>query len=227
MPRFVGVLRLLVAGAVALAGCGRSSSEAASPPGGSPAMASAGATPAAGEDGPACAPQPAQPAPTPGQPPPPPPALPPLTITLGQPGEPGPVGEVPFSHKAHAGDCKMPCLSCHVYADKSPVAGLPSGRKCMGCHKFVAKEKPAVRVLAARFKAGQPLRWERVFAVPDFISFSHRVHLHAKEKMECKDCHGDVAAMKVVRQERPFTMGFCLECHQKKKASRDCIACHR
>jgi hypothetical protein len=222
MPRHVGVLAFLLGAAVALGGCGRSPPEAAPQPAASTVVA--GAAPAGGEDGPACASQPPQPVPLPGQPPP---QLPPLTITLGQPGEPAPVGEVPFNHKAHAGDCKMPCLSCHVYADKSPVAGLPSGRKCMGCHKFVAKEKPAVRTLAARFKAGQPLRWERIFAVPDFVYFSHRVHLHAKEKMECKDCHGDIAAMKVVRQEQPFTMGRCLECHERKKASRDCLACHK
>jgi hypothetical protein len=146
---------------------------------------------------------------------------------LGARGEPAPVGEVPFSHKAHAGDCKIPCLACHAFADQSPVAGIPSGRKCMGCHKFVAKEKPGVRVLAARVKAEQPLRWERVFTLPDFIYFSHRAHLHSKEKLECKDCHGDIAAQKVVRQERPFTMGQCLACHEKKKAPRDCTACHK
>ena len=63
--------------------------------------------------------------------------------------EGGGVGEVPFDHTIHAGKYGIPCLDCHVYADKSPVAGLPSGRKCMGCHKFVAKDKPAVQTLAA------------------------------------------------------------------------------
>jgi hypothetical protein len=147
------------------------------------------------------------------------------------------VGEVPFNHKIHSGDCKIPCLACHVFAEQSPVAGLPSGRKCMGCHKFVAKEKPGVRILAARVKADQPLRWERVFTLPDFIYFSHRAHLRtrdrdgrekdAKERIECKDCHGDIAAQKVVRQERPFTMGQCLTCHQKKKGPTGCTVCHK
>jgi hypothetical protein len=187
--------------------------------------AGSGSTPGpVADEGPACAPVATMPA---GDSAPPTPPLPPLAITLGQPGEPAPVGEVPFSHKAHAGDCKIPCLACHAFADQSPVAGIPSGRKCMGCHKFVAKEKPGVRILAARVKAEQPLRWERVFYIPDFIYFSHRAHLRSKEKLECKDCHGDIAAQKVVRQERPFTMGQCLTCHQKKKAPRDCTVCHR
>ena len=173
------------------------------------------------EEAPACGPVAA---PTPGATAPP---LTPLAIALGAPGEPAPVGEIPFSHKAHAGDCKIPCLACHVFAAQSPVAGLPSGRKCIGCHKFVAKEKPGVRVLAARVKAEQPLRWERVFTLPDFVYFSHRVHVRSKEKLDCKDCHGDIAAQKVVRQESPFTMGQCLTCHEKKKARRDCTACHK
>ncbi|MGO8968482.1 MAG: cytochrome c3 family protein [Myxococcaceae bacterium] len=136
-----------------------------------------------------------------------------------------PVGEVPFDHQIHAGQYRIPCLDCHVYADKSPVAGLPSGRKCMGCHKFVGKDKPAVQVLAQRFEDGQPLVWARVFAVPDFVYFSHRAHVGAK--VECKECHGDVAAAKTVRQNEPFTMGRCLTCHESRNASRDCMTCHK
>jgi hypothetical protein len=141
------------------------------------------------------------------------------------PGRPSVAGEVPFDHQLHAGQYKMPCLDCHAYADKSPVAGLPSGRKCMGCHKFISKEKPAVQLLAKRFEDGQPLRWTRVFAVPDFVYFSHRAHVVAK--VECKDCHGDVAAAKTIRPVQPFTMGSCLTCHETRKATRDCLACHK
>ena len=72
----------------------------------------------------------------------------------------GTAGDVPFDHTIHAGKYGIPCLDCHVYADKSPVAGLPSGRKCMGCHKFVDKEKPAVQTLAAHVEAAEPLRWQ-------------------------------------------------------------------
>ena len=138
---------------------------------------------------------------------------------------PSPVGEVPFNHQIHAGQYKIPCLECHVYADKSPVAGLPSGRKCMGCHKFVGKDKPSVQLLAKRFEDEQPLVWARVFAVPDFVYFSHRAHVGAK--VECKECHGVVASAKTVRQDEPFTMGRCLACHEARHASRDCLTCHK
>jgi hypothetical protein len=135
------------------------------------------------------------------------------------------VNEVPFDHTIHAGQYRIPCLDCHVYADRSPVAGLPSGRKCMGCHKFVASDKPAIQKLRERVAAGQPLAWLRAFAVPDFIYFSHRMHVRAK--VSCTECHGDMAAQRTVTQDRPFTMGRCLACHEDRHASRDCLSCHK
>ena len=138
---------------------------------------------------------------------------------------PSVAGEVPFDHTIHAGKYGIPCLDCHAYADKSPVAGLPSGRKCMGCHKFVAKERPAIQTLAARFEAGESLRWQRVFYLPDTIYFSHRMHVGAS--VACAECHGDVASMKTVTQDQPFTMGRCLSCHEKRNATRDCLGCHK
>ncbi len=138
---------------------------------------------------------------------------------------PGLPGEVFLDHSVHAGQAKIPCLACHVWADRSPVAGLPSGRKCMGCHRFVAKDKPGVQLLARRVEDGTPLRWQRVFSVPDFIYFSHRAHVRAR--VDCKECHGDMTWVRTIRQDRPFTMGRCLACHEERKATRDCVACHK
>ena len=152
---------------------------------------------------------------------------PPVEVVLGPPGTPAPVDEIPFDHRIHAGDCAIPCLSCHADAVRSPVAGLPSGKKCMGCHKFVAKENPAVQVLAARVRADQPLRWTRVFELPDFVRFTHQVHLHFQEPVACSECHGDVATMSTVRQDQPFTMGRCLTCHEDRNVRHDCVVCHR
>jgi hypothetical protein len=133
--------------------------------------------------------------------------------------------EIPFDHSIHAGKYGMQCLDCHAYADKSPVAGLPSERKCIGCHKFIAKDKPALQLLAKRFDEGRPLRWTRVFAVPDYIYFSHQVHVRAH--VDCKECHGDMAASQTIHQDEPFTMGRCLRCHEARGASHDCLTCHK
>jgi len=161
-----------------------------------------------------------------------------LVATIASPQTPAPsaspptagsappaAGEVSFDHTIHAGKYGMPCLDCHAYADKTASAGLPSGRKCMGCHKFVAKESPAIQTIAARFGAGESLKWERVFYLPDYIYFSHRMHIRAD--VACSECHGDVASMKTVTQDRPFTMGRCLSCHEERRATRDCLGCHK
>jgi len=132
---------------------------------------------------------------------------------------------VPFDHTVHAGTYEIPCLGCHVYADKSPTAGLPSVRKCMGCHRFVGKDKPGVRALAALFEDGKAPRWRRVTWLPDFIYFSHRMHVRAD--VACAACHGDVKAMHAVVPARELTMGFCLDCHSSRNATQECIACHQ
>lgn len=138
---------------------------------------------------------------------------------------PDPSSSVPFDHTVHAGQFEMPCLSCHVYANQSSMAGLPSVRKCMGCHKFVAKDKPAVQALAALFEAGQAPRWQRVTQVPDFIYFSHRAHV--RRGVECAECHGDVKQMKEVTAAKQLTMGFCLDCHKQREATSECVSCHK
>jgi Cytochrome c7 and related cytochrome c len=132
---------------------------------------------------------------------------------------------VPFDHAIHAGQYEMPCLSCHVYAAESPNAGVPSARKCMGCHKFVAKDKPGVQALAELFEKGESPRWLRVNRLPDFIYFSHRMHV--RSKVDCKECHGEVKDMHVVAPVLRMTMGFCIDCHSTRSATVDCVACHK
>ena len=134
-------------------------------------------------------------------------------------------GTVTFDHAIHAGEYAMPCLGCHVYATQSPSAGLPSARRCMGCHKFVAKEKAGVQGLAALFEKGESPHWLRVTHLPDFIYFSHRMHV--RSKVACADCHGEVKDMHAVRMAVTMNMGFCLGCHAERNATVDCVACHK
>ena len=48
-----------------------------------------------------------------------------------------PVQPVRFSHKLHAGDLKMGCTSCHAAALRSPRAGIPDTKSCLGCHQHI------------------------------------------------------------------------------------------
>jgi hypothetical protein len=141
-----------------------------------------------------------------------------------------------FSHKVHAGDNRIGCTSCHAYAERGPVAGVPSMARCQGCHKFV-KEDPQNPQLDQELKAlrkvleeGKAVEWARVHRVPDHVYFTHRRHV-VNAKLECKACHGEVEKMDEVRQVSPLTMGWCLDCHKntknETKGPTDCWACHK
>jgi hypothetical protein len=133
--------------------------------------------------------------------------------------------KISFSHKTHAGDNQIGCGVCHSYARHSPAAGLAPASVCIGCHKFVSKDKPDIKTLAAEFAAGRPLTWTRMHRVPDHVFFSHERHLG--KGIECQACHGDVASMALDEKVHQLEMGFCMECHRQKQATVDCLACHK
>ncbi len=152
---------------------------------------------------------------------------------------PAPVQPVLFSHKVHAGDMGIGCTACHVYAERSPVAGVPSMARCQGCHRFV-KQDPAnpriaeeLKPLLAKLEEGAAVEWVRVHRLPDHVHFTHQRHVAAG--VRCQECHGEVEKMDAVRQVSPLTMGWCLDCHKKKQAERpreramltDCWTCHK
>ncbi len=95
----------------------------------------------------------------------------------------------------------------------------------MGCHKFVAKEKPEIQRLTAEVLAGRTIQWTRIHRVPDHVFFSHERHL--AKGVACSACHGDVAAMALDHQAKQLNMGFCMECHRQQQATVDCLACHK
>jgi Cytochrome c7 and related cytochrome c len=137
----------------------------------------------------------------------------------------GPAQPIAFSHKIHAGESQVGCLGCHVWAERSPIAGIPSMERCRGCHKFVGKDKPGVIALNKAIEEGKPIEWVRVYRVPDHVFFTHQRHVAAK--LRCQECHGPVETMEVVRQEAPLTMGWCVDCHRLRSASTDCWTCHK
>ncbi len=150
--------------------------------------------------------------------------LAPVQATPG-PGASPPPDAIAFDHTIHVGKYGMACLGCHVDARNSPSAGLPSVRKCMGCHKFVAKDKPAIIALTKLFEKGEAPVFRRIHDLPDYVYFSHRMHIAAQ--VACSNCHGDVGQMKRVQQVSPLTMGWCLDCHKQRKATLECVGCHK
>jgi hypothetical protein len=139
-------------------------------------------------------------------------------------GAQGPAQPILFSHKVHAGDFRIDCQYCHSDARRSPYAGIPSVKRCMGCHQITAAQKPEVQKLQQYWKDGRPIPWVRLHKLPGYVYFPHKRHV-AKE-VACQTCHGPVQTMTLVAQHAPLTMGWCVECHAERKAPLDCVACH-
>ena len=136
---------------------------------------------------------------------------------------------IAYSHRAHI-EAGVQCLFCHPSALRSPMAGIPSVQKCMGCHAVIEADNPAIQEVAGYWERGEPIPWVRVNAQPDFVFFSHQPHLGAS--LSCETCHGDVGSMTVARPAVKMDMGWCLDCHLKQpeeKVARlaDCLACHK
>ncbi|HUQ90026.1 MAG TPA: cytochrome c3 family protein [Bryobacteraceae bacterium] len=131
---------------------------------------------------------------------------------------------IPYSHKLHAGTLGLPCRNCHTSPDPGEMMGIPGTGVCMGCHESVKKDSPHIEKLAGFAKQSRPVPWVRVYQIPSFVFFSHKAHLAAGAN--CETCHGPVKEREALARETDISMGGCMACHQKHKASNDCEYCH-
>lgn len=153
------------------------------------------------------------------------------------------VQPIAFSHKNHLARGAT-CFTCHGWVRSESFtghaietfAGLPETDACMTCHALDmrilkrkgknAKVKPELAKLAQYVESGK-IPWQRVYRLPGYVFFPHRVHIVAV-KVQCSTCHGNTAAqakalsLPLVNQQ----MDRCLSCHQQRHASVDCDTCH-
>ena len=119
---------------------------------------------------------------------------------------------VQFDHRHHVRDDGIECLYCHSGAERAASAGVPPTELCMGCHSQIWSKSALLAPVRASFFNDQPIAWNRVHDLPDFVYFNHSVHV--RNGVQCQSCHGDVANMPLPQKVTSLTMGFCLECHQ-------------
>ncbi len=136
---------------------------------------------------------------------------------------PGPEQPIPFPHPRHAAQ-GVACQKCHPTPDPGDFAEIVGTETCMECHISIKIDSPAIRKLVALHSRAEPVPWEPVYLVADYVYFSHREH--AAAGASCTDCHGDVAAMDVVAKERDISMAACMGCHRATRASLECDYCH-
>ena len=138
---------------------------------------------------------------------------------------PPPVQPLPYSHKQHLA-LGLECKTCHSMPEPGNAATLPPTATCMTCHVRVKTDSPFIQELAASHAAQKPIEWKRVYRLPDFVSFSHKVHVSGREPATCDVCHGAVRDMDVMQRVKDISMAACLECHQEKRAPARCDSCH-
>ncbi|MES2788677.1 MAG: cytochrome c3 family protein [Planctomycetota bacterium] len=119
---------------------------------------------------------------------------------------------VPFSHQHHVRELGLDCRYCHYGVEKSSSAGIPSTEICMGCHSQVWKDAEMLRPVRESFQNGTPLKWTRVHDLPDFVYFSHKIHV--AKGVGCESCHGRVDEMPLMRRAASLHMDWCVECHR-------------
>ena len=103
---------------------------------------------------------------------------------------------------------------------------MPDTATCMNCHVGEAglggylnnrlwqahETNENLVTVRTSYETGEPIRWQRVHKLPDYVQFNHSVHL--KAGVSCYSCHGRVDQLEIVRQEESLAMAWCLECHR-------------
>lgn len=131
---------------------------------------------------------------------------------------------IAYSHRLHAGDLKIQCVYCHSSAPRSASAGMPAVGTCFGCHRLVKVKSEEMQKLDQFWEKKQPIVWNRLHFLEDHVYFSHKRHV--RSGLACQGCHGEVEKMQRTSQVAPLTMGWCISCHEQRRAPLECSTCH-
>ena len=86
--------------------------------------------------------------------------------------------------------------------------------------------EPLIQQITAMQEKGIDLNWQRVYKFADtaHVKFNHAPHVRAN--VDCATCHGNIGGGTVAQVNVKLSMGFCVNCHNEKKAPVDCLTCH-
>jgi len=143
-------------------------------------------------------------------------------IDLGRSQNYAPDQPIKFSHKVHAGDNQIDCKYCHTTVEFNKSAGIPAMELCMNCHVLVREGARSGKFEIAKVveanETKTPVAWVRLHNLPDHVFFSHAQHVGVA-KVDCKQCHGAVAEMDIMKQTSDLSMGWCINCHRDTKVN--------
>ena len=119
---------------------------------------------------------------------------------------------VPFSHKHHVSDDGIDCRYCHTTVETSANAGMPATEVCMTCHSQIWSQAAVLAPVRQSLADRQPLRWTRVYTLPDYVYFDHSIHV--AKGIGCTECHGPIGDMPLTRKATSLYMSWCIDCHR-------------
>jgi hypothetical protein len=119
---------------------------------------------------------------------------------------------VPFSHKHHVQGLGLQCQYCHTTVEKSSYAGIPPTRTCMNCHAQIWTNAQLLEPVRQSWYTGESIPWTKVHDLPDFVYFSHEIHVN--KGIGCESCHGRVDEMPLMYEQNTLQMEWCLDCHR-------------
>jgi hypothetical protein len=132
------------------------------------------------------------------------------------------VQPVQFDHRHHVADIGIDCRYCHQSVEKAASAGYPPTQLCLNCHSQVWNKSPLLDIVRQSYFSNEPIPWQRVHRLPDFVYFNHSIHVN--KGIGCETCHGRVDEMPAILEtggevsrvdgDAPLTMGWCLGCHR-------------
>ena len=118
----------------------------------------------------------------------------------------------PFSHQHHVAGLGIDCRYCHTSVETSSFAGIPPTKTCMNCHSQIWTNAQMLEPVRESFRIGKSLVWNRVNDLPDFVYFTHSIHIN--KGVGCNTCHGPVDRMPLMYNYASLQMEWCLECHR-------------
>jgi hypothetical protein len=89
---------------------------------------------------------------------------------------------------------------------------MPSTAVCMTCHSQIWTNASMLAPDRQSLAEHIPLRWTRVYTLPDYVYFDHSIHI--AKGVGCTECHGDIGGMELTYKARTLYMSWCLSCHR-------------
>ena len=119
---------------------------------------------------------------------------------------------VPFSHEHHVAGLGLDCRYCHYTVETSALAGMPTTDTCMTCHSQIWTTASLLAPVRQSYARSEPLRWRRIYDLPDYVFFNHSIHV--AKGIGCETCHGRLDEMPLTHRATTLSMSFCLSCHR-------------